>query len=109
MKAQKYYKLVPNTGEQQLNYLFEFEAVKRSQIQKRINYGKKHQPPYLLIERTQQTDSTEAYTDIKAIYHEIDLLKAIKNNTCFDYSGMTIIVWAKGEAYSWETYKKLIG
>lgn len=101
----KYYKLIQNIGESQVNYLLEFGGEKRAKIEKRINFGRDNQPDYLLIEKTQNADSSESYTDIFPINSERELLKKIGNRVCWDYSGLHEIVWKKGKPYTWNYYK----
>ena len=104
----KHYKLIENTGNNQIDYLMEFSSDKRIKIEKKIRFGKDNQPPYLLIVKESNKIGVENYTDLKAIHNPSELLKIIGANTCFDYTGMTLVVWKNKKAYSWESYKELI-
>ena len=101
MKNRKYYKLIPYTESGLNEYLFEFGNEKREPIEKRF---KKAKANYILIEK-HISDGDETYANLYPINNELDFTKKIKNNTCYDYSGIAIVVWDKGKCYSWETYK----
>lgn len=100
----KYFILRPNNGQTQTAFLLEFDAAKRRTIEKRINFGKEKQPPYLLIEKTCNADNTESYTDISPVWNDVELAKKIGKRTCYDYSGLTLTVWYRGEPKSWNDY-----
>lgn len=103
----KYFKLVNNNEENQLNYLLEFPAEERKAIEKRIGFGTDKKCSYLLVEKVINADSTEAYTNIYPVNQDADLLKRIKNSTCWDYTGISTNVWRGGNCYHWDQYKQI--
>lgn len=103
----KYFKLVNNTGENQINYLLEFPADERKLIEKRIGFGTKNQCSYLLVEKVINSDSTETYTNVYPVNQDADLLKRIKKSTCWDYTGISINVWRDGKCCHWDQYKQM--
>jgi hypothetical protein len=96
----KYYKLINNTPEDKSNYLRKFSEDKHIKLEKKL-IGTQ----YLLIEKTQNKDNTETYTNLYPINNEFELIDIIKNGICYDYTGITMVIWQNSDTLSWKTYK----
>ena len=104
MRTKKYYLLKRNNPQILEAYLCEFEHSLRSKIEKRV----KSTDALLLIEKTQNKDNSESYTNIWTIGEGCFILfeKYTKKRLTFDYTGLITVMHLKGNTLTWEQYDK---